>query len=128
MDPLLADIVQRLTGFGQGRALLQVADKFRDVLALKVAAWCDASCGHKVFRIFAQDSSDLARRPDKEPTLLALAVGVLGGVEATLGTEQFTDHIVQDLLGDGAEELVAGDLPGVQVDVCLPAPSSCELS
>jgi hypothetical protein len=39
-----------------------------------------------------------------------LVVGVRAHVQ------HFAYDIVQDLLGDGAEELVAGDLPGVEVD------------
>jgi hypothetical protein len=68
-------------------------------------------------------------------TLFALAVGILGGVESgRIG--HLAEHVIQDLLCDGAEELVAGDRltsgrsqdPGVEVDVCLAAPNSCELS
>ena len=51
----------------------------------------------------------------KEFAFLTLAVGVLRAVEASAGVEHFPDHIVQYLLGDGTEELIAGDLPGVQI-------------
>jgi hypothetical protein len=63
-----------------------------------------------------EDLANLVRRPDKELALLALAVGVLRRIETSLRIEHFPHDIVQDFLGDGAEELVAGDLPGVQID------------
>ncbi|MFN2245357.1 MAG: hypothetical protein ACK2U2_23915, partial [Anaerolineae bacterium] len=49
-------------------------------------------------------------------------------VGARANVRHLADDIVEDLFGDGAEEFVAGDLPGVEVDVCLSAPSSCALS
>ena len=58
----------------------------------------------------------LVRRLHKELALLALAVGVLRAVEFSSGIEHFPHDIVEDLFGDGPEELIAGDLPGVQVD------------
>ena len=106
-------------------------------------------------RRMGQDLHWLVLRPDKEFVLFAFAVGILGrvegnaanlvgcvavqfrrtpkllGVEACVDTRRFADDIVEDFLGDGAEELMADDRltssrsqdPGVEVDVCLPAPT-----
>jgi len=78
MHPLLASFEQLATSFRQGRALVQVADEFEDVLALKVAAWGDAIGGHEGIRLLAQDRADLVRRPDKELALFTLAAIVPG--------------------------------------------------
>src|SRR5258708_19538495 len=47
---------------------------------------------------------DFLGRPDEELSFLALAVGILGRVEAVLGTGHFAEHIVENLARD-AEEL-----------------------
>ena len=72
--------------------------------------------------------------PDEEPALFALAVSILG-VDVLVDTRHSADHMVEDLLGDGAKEFVSGhrltsersQAPGVEVDVCLATPHSCEL-
>jgi hypothetical protein len=81
VHPLLPGLKQPVAGLGQGRALVQVADEFEDVLALKVAARGDAIGGHEGIRFLAQDRADLVRRPDKELAFHAFAVGVLRAVE-----------------------------------------------
>ena len=57
-------------------------------------------------------------------------------VGAGANVQHFADNMVEDLFDDGAEELVAGDRltsgrsqePGVELNVCLSAPSSWALS
>ena len=81
MHPLLASFEQLATSFRQGRALVQVADEFEDVLALKVAAWGDAVGGHEGIRFTAQNFSDLVWRPHEELALHAFTVGILRAVK-----------------------------------------------
>ena len=56
---------------------------------------------------------DLVRRLDRELALFAFAIGILRGVEASRRVSHVPCDIVEDFLCDGAEELVAGHLPGV---------------
>ena len=56
----------------------------------------------------AQRRADLVRRPDVELALLALAVGVLRGVEAALGDAHLAQHLVERLLADAPVALVSG--------------------
>ena len=63
-----------------------------------------------------QTQPDLVRRPDKELAFFALAVGVLRGVKSTAWIGHFTDNVVENLFGDGPEERVTRDLPGMEVD------------
>jgi hypothetical protein len=66
--------------------------------------------------LVAQDLADLLRCPDKELALFALAVGVLGAVKPSGRIKHFSHNVVQNLVGDGSEKLVAAHLPGMQVD------------
>ena len=59
---------------------------------------------------------DLVRRPDKELAFLAFAIGILRAVESSSRVGRLADDIIQDLFRDSLKELVAGDLPGMQID------------
>jgi hypothetical protein len=50
------------------------------------------------------------------------------GVGARANVRHLAHNTVQDPLRDDTEEPVAGHLPGMEVDVCLSAPGSWELS
>jgi hypothetical protein len=157
MNALLPGFEQLAAGIGQGRALAHLTDEFEDVLVaqtaggwrLKVAVVGDAVGIHESLGLVTEDIADLIRLPGKELALFAFAVGVLGGIEpgnaigvawqlrpgpqllvvgAAANVRHFAHSIVENLFCDRAEKLVAGDLPGVEVDVCLPAPSSWALS
>ena len=78
---LLARFKEPAASLRQGRALLQVAHKFEDVLALPITARFDAASRHEGLGLVAQDFLDLAGCPDEELALFALTVGVLGGIE-----------------------------------------------
>ena len=60
--------------------------------------------------------AQLLHRPDVEPALLALGVGVEGRVEAALGAAHLAQRPVEGLLADPPEEVVMRDQPAVQVD------------
>jgi hypothetical protein len=62
--------------------------------------------------------SSIFRCPDGVPGLFAFTVVIPRGVEATSRVGRFADDIVQDLVRNGAEELVSGDLSGVEVHSC----------
>jgi hypothetical protein len=115
-----------------------VALVFEDVLAppaagdlrFEVAAGCDTIRIHEGVGFLAKSLTDLVRRPDEELALLALAasvpaakrsgIGILGRIESSVKIEHFAHHVVQNLLGDGLEELVAGHLPGVETNAGEP--------
>ncbi len=58
---------------------------------------------------------DLAGRPGEELALLALAIGILGGVETALRRGHLSRDVIQCLFGDTPVERVAGYEVGVQV-------------
>ena len=105
---LLARFKEPAASLRQGRALLQVAHKFEDVLALPITARFDAASRHEGLGLVAQDFLDLAGCPDEELALFAFAVGVLRAVKSPGGIRHLPHNIVQDFLRDGAEERVAG--------------------
>ena len=78
--------------------------------------------GHPVHRaadpcvLLAEDGVQLGARPDKELALDALAVGVLGAVEAALTVEHLALEVVERLAHDPLEGRVAAELVAVQVD------------
>jgi hypothetical protein len=115
VNALLTGFKELAAGLRQGRALVQVAHEFQDVFALKVALAGDAVGGHEGICFVAEYGSDLDGCPDKELAFHAFAVGVLGAIRPSGRIKHFADNIVQDLLRDGAEELVARDLPGVEI-------------
>jgi len=98
-------------------ALIQVTDELENVLALPIAAGLDAVGLDELVGFLAQNLADLVRCLDKELVLLALTaivpgtqwsgIGVLLRIETSLWIEHFADDIVEDFLGDDAEELIA---------------------
>jgi hypothetical protein len=136
VDALLAGFEQCAAGLGQSSSLVHVAHKLEDVLALEIATWGDAISSHESVCVVAQYLSDYIRRPDKELAFLPLAIGVLGGVKgntcgvawqlrlwpqllvvgARANVRHFAHNVIENLLGDGAKELVARNLPGVEID------------
>jgi hypothetical protein len=99
MHPLLTSFEELAASLQQGRALGRIADEFEDVLALKAMRWAcrsvamtgDAVSHHEGIGappsrppparqgggLVAQDHAKLVGSPAKEPTLFALATGVL---------------------------------------------------
>jgi hypothetical protein len=116
MDPLLADFEQLAAGLVQGRALVEIADEFGNVLAFRVSLAVHAVGGYELVCFAPQILADLVSHPDKELDFFALAVGVLNAIESSRLVKYLAHDIVEDFLGDGAEELVAGDLLGVEID------------
>ncbi len=116
MHPLLAGRKQLAPRLSQLCSLAHVADEFQDVPALEITALGDAVRGHECLSFLAQQVADFSRSPDEELALLALAVGVLGGVEATSRVGHLSRDVIEGLFGNGAIERLAGHLPGVQVD------------
>ena len=114
--PVAAGGQELAAGGGEAFPVVQAAHQLQDVPPLKVTPGGHAVGPHKVVRLVAQDGPDLVGGPDKVLALLALAVGVLGGVKAAVGIQHLAHYIIQDLFGDGAEERIAGHLPGVEVD------------
>jgi hypothetical protein len=98
-----------------------------DVLAFEVARLGDAEVGEDLVGVGAsagrggargvlrQHGADLGRRPDVELALLALGVGVVGGVEAALGAAHLAQQPVERLLADPPIARVAEHLVAVQV-------------
>jgi hypothetical protein len=84
----------------------------------------DAVGGDEFLCVLTQYFPDLVRCPDKEFALLAFTVRILRAVKSSEWVDHFPRHAIKDLLGDGAEELVAGHRltsfrsqdPGVEVD------------
>jgi hypothetical protein len=60
--------------------------------------------------LVAQDFANLVGSPDEELALFAFADGILGAVEPSGRVGHFADNVVQDFFGNGAEEVIAGDL------------------
>ena len=90
--------------------------RVQNVLTLEVALVCDAKVPLKDGGVLgSQYPLHLVRRPDKEYTLLALAVGVLGRVEASLRMGHLPQHVVQGLLGNVSVKGIAGSLVRVKV-------------
>ena len=58
-------------------------------------------------RILAERGADLGKRPDVEPALLALRVGIEARREAALGRHHFKLEPGHDALGGGAEQLLS---------------------
>ena len=65
----------------------------------------------------AERRFDLLGAPHIVLALLALAVGVLGGVEPALGVAHLTQQVVERLLGYTAVEGLAGELVSVEVEL-----------
>ncbi len=88
-----------------------------DVGTLEVAGWGNAVIAAQEVGVGnAQDFRQLLRRPDKELTLDAFAVGVLSGIEAALRVGHFAQHIIEGFLGNAAVEGPAGKLPSVEIE------------
>ena len=68
--------------------------------------------------VVPEQLAQLRLGPHVELALLALGVGVERGVEAALGAAHLAQRPVERLLAHAAEELLAGQLPGVQVGAC----------
>ena len=87
----------------------------QDVVALEVAGLGHPVPRHELGRVVAQHRGDLIGGPYVEPALLALGVGVEGGVEASAVMAQVTQHKADGLVQHLSEPGPAGQLPGVQV-------------
>ena len=113
-DALSPGLVEPAADAGQVRGLLVAAGE--DGPALEVAARPDAEvCGRRLGVVGPQHLTELVGRPHVEQALLALGVGVQGRHEAPLGPAQLGEHPVQRLRADPAQQIVARDLPPVQV-------------
>ena len=116
MHSLLTRFEQLAPCLHQLLTLARVPHVLQDVLPFKVASFGDTVRSHEVVRFCAQHVMDFGWRPDEELAFFSLAVGVLRGVEAAGRAGHLPHDVVQDLLGDGAVERLAGHLPSVQVD------------
>ena len=84
-----------------GRDLGGIVGDVQDGHSLEIALVGDAEVVGDDFGIPpAEDAYKLFRSPDEELALHALAVGVLGGVEASVGVAHFAQHVVQYSLRD----------------------------
>ena len=94
-----------------------VLGRFRMFLLLPVARLGDVvDVGERLGPLGAEDLADLGERPDVVLALDALAVGVLGRVEAPFGVGHPAEDVIHRLAGDAGERRVAGRLVGLEVD------------
>ncbi len=87
-----------------------------DVRAFEVALGGHAVPLHGQVGPVPEGVPDGFRAPDVEDALLALGVGVLGGVETAVGVAQVPQDVGDDLGEHLTEAGLAGHLPGVEVE------------
>ena len=79
----------------------------QDVAVLEIARFAHVvDARQESRRVGVEQRGDLGRGPKVERAFLPLRVGVAGGMEGAVGRGEILEHVVQRLLGDGAE--VAG--------------------
>ena len=94
-----------------------LVDDVEDGLALEVAADVDAPIAARALGVGGwQQLEELVAGPDEVFSLDALGVGVGRGEERAVGRLEAAEQVVAGLSGDAAEELVAGQPPGGQVE------------
>ena len=97
--------------------LLDGQGDVRDALPLEVPLVGDVPvAADQVDVVGVDDPGHLRGGPDEVLPLLALAVGVGGGVEAAFGMPHVAQHVVERLLDDAAEFRLARHLVGLEVE------------
>ena len=119
---LLGGVEQRAFVIGQLRRDdaedILVFKRFGIAVILKIAMLSQAvvALGQHELRLCEQ-GLQLCLRPAVEFTLLALAVGILGGVEAAVLVSHVAEDVAQDVVCDVGVFFVAADEMGVEVEV-----------
>ena len=119
---LLGGVEQRAFVIGQLRRDnaedILVFQRFGIAVILKIAMLGQAvvALGQHELRL-GEQRLQLRLRPAVEFTLLALAVGILGGVEAAVLVSHVTEDVAQDVVSDVGVFFVAADEMGVEVEM-----------
>ena len=100
------------------RDILYLTHDIEDVSVLKVARPCNAIIVDKQRRVVRiQGVLDLLLCPQEELPFLALAIGILRGIEATLRRDHLAHHILQCLFHDTLIEWILGDKMRMEIEL-----------